>query len=168
MHILLRLTKSYRKIGTKGNGEALLSKGICLSSPVKELCYLVIKISVEQSSHRYSFRRKTMAGLIQKVETSFLCFYLATALAAADLSSEYNHVAYLDPNENYKLYWSVKDADKSIHFATEVKTTGWVGFGISVGLTGSMKNADIVVGWVDSNGKPHLEVRHSFPLWITF
>ena len=82
----------------------------------------------------------------------------AIPVAFANLSSEYNHAAYLDPDENYMLYWSVKHADKSIHFAAEVKTTGWVGFGISAGLSGSMKDADIVIGWVDSKGKPYLQV----------
>ena len=89
---------------------------------------------------------------------SVIVCFCAIPVVFANLSSEYNHAAYLDPDENYKLYWSVKNADKSIHFAAEVKTTGWVGFGISVGLTGSMKDADIVIGWVDSKGKPHLEV----------
>ena len=75
-----------------------------------------------------------------------------------DLTKEYDHAAYLDPDEKFKLYWSVKDVDESIHFAVEVKTTGWVGFGISAGLSGSMKGADIVMGWVDSQGKGHLKV----------
>ena len=88
----------------------------------------------------------------------FSCLSL-TAVVIADLKSEYDHAAYLDPEETYKLYWSVKDADKSIHFAVEVKTVGWVGFGISAGLSGSMKSADMVVGWVDSKGKGHLQVN---------
>ena len=85
-------------------------------------------------------------------------FLFLVPLVIADLTSEYDHAAYLDTEENYKLYWSVKDANKSIYFATEVKTLGWVGFGISVGLSGNMKSADMVVGWVDSQGKGHLQV----------
>ena len=77
----------------------------------------------------------------------------------AALKDEYDHSAYLDVAENFKLYWSVKDADKSIHFAAEVNTTGWVGFGISAGLSGNMKGADIVMGWVDSTGNGHLKVN---------
>ena len=88
----------------------------------------------------------------------FSCLSL-TAVVIADLKSEYDHAAYLDPEETYKLYWSVKDADKSIHFAVEVKTVGWVGFGISAGLSGNMKSADMVAGWVDSKGKGHLQVN---------
>jgi len=90
---------------------------------------------------------------------ALFCFFLA-ALVTADLTDEYDHAAYLDPEENYKLYWSVKDADKSIHFAVEVNTTGWVGFGISAGLSGNMKGADLVVGWVDSQGKGYLKDYH--------
>eukprot|EP00795_Rhopilema_esculentum_P003452 gene3452-1831_t len=85
---------------------------------------------------------------------------LFLSCVAANLKDEYDHAAFLDPKESYKLYWSVKDADKSIHFAAEVKTTGWVAFGISAGLSGSMKGADIVVGWVDSKGKGHLKDYH--------
>ena len=89
---------------------------------------------------------------------SLLC--LASFLTA-NLTNEYNHAAYLDPAEDYKLYWSVKDSDKSIHFAVEVATAGWIGFGISAGLSGSMIGADIAIGWVDSQGKGHLKVCRS-------
>ena len=90
----------------------------------------------------------------------------------AALKDDYDHSAYLDVAENFKLYWSVKDADKSIHFATEVNTAGWVGFGISAGLSGSMKGADIAMGWVDSTGNGHLKVhpfidRHCTLLHLT-
>ena len=86
---------------------------------------------------------------------SLLCL---AEFVIAKLTDEYDHAAYLDPEEDYKLYWSVKDADKSIHFAVEVATAGWVGFGISAGLSGSMIGADIVIGWVDSQGKGHIQV----------
>ena len=96
-----------------------------------------------------------MAGKTLPAFASVLVF---AASVLANLNDGYDHAAYLDPKENFKLYWSVKDADKSIHFAAEVKTIGWVAFGISAGLSGSMKGADIVVGWVDSQGKGHLKV----------
>ena len=85
-------------------------------------------------------------------------FGLSLSSIEATLSEEYDHAAYLDENMLYKLYWSVKHADKLIHLAAEVKTTGWVGFGISQGLSGRMLNADIVIGWVDATGKAHLKV----------
>ncbi|XP_065055869.1 DBH-like monooxygenase protein 1 [Rhopilema esculentum] len=98
-----------------------------------------------------------MAG---KILPAFAAVLIFAASVLANLKDEYDHAAFLDPKESYKLYWSVKDADKSIHFAAEVKTTGWVAFGISAGLSGSMKGADIVVGWVDSKGKGHLKDYH--------
>ena len=79
-------------------------------------------------------------------------------LVRPNLSTKYDHAAYLDATEKFKLYWSVKDVDKAIHFAVEVNTTGWVGFGISKGLAGNMKGADMCVGWVDKSGKAHIEV----------
>ena len=90
------------------------------------------------------------------VLSAVLLFILSTNAA---LNDDYDHSVHLDVAENYKLYWSVKDTDKSIHFAAEVNTTGWVGFGISAGLSGSMKGADIAIGWVDSTGYGHLKVK---------
>ena len=99
-----------------------------------------------------------MSFLKQLVAVLFCSVVLAVN---ADLSKEYDHSAFMDPSEIYKLYWSIERADQAIRLAVEVKTTGWVGFGISVGLTGSMKGADIVIGYVDGNGRGHLSDRHA-------
>ena len=117
------------------------------------------KVNTEQrlSSPSYVFNRPKRMADCSVFQIPLLLFLVPVVIA--DLKSEYDHAAYLDPEENYKLYWSVKDADKSIHFAAEVKTIGWVGFGISAGLSGNMKSADMVVGWVDSQGKGNLQVR---------
>ena len=92
----------------------------------------------------------------------FIIVLLAVAklslVFTSNLEGEYDHSAWLEPNEIYKLYWSVNHADKSIKFAAEVKTTGWVGFGISKGLTRNMIGADIAIGWVDSAGKGFIKV----------
>ncbi len=89
----------------------------------------------------------------------FVCSFIE--IATANLEAEYDHAAFLDPDENYQLFWSVKDTDKTMNIAVKVNTTGWVGFGISRGLSGSMKGADVVIGWVDSNGKGHISDRHA-------
>ena len=75
-----------------------------------------------------------------------------------ELKDDYDHFAYLDVEEKYKLFWSVKSADQSIHFAAQVNTTGWVGFGISKGLAGNMVGADLVIGGVDGSKKGYLKV----------
>eukprot|EP00794_Sanderia_malayensis_P012195 gene12195-13451_t len=89
------------------------------------------------------------------------CFMLLLPVLHANLDADYAHSAFLDPDEIFKLYWTPNHKEKTINFAAEVKTTGWVGFGISPGLTGSMKGSDIVMGYVDSNGKGHLSDYHA-------
>ena len=53
-----------------------------------------------------------MTPLSSFVLKGFILGYLAL-LINAELKDEYNHAAYLDADENYQLFWSVKDADKS-------------------------------------------------------
>lgn len=74
----------------------------------------------------------------------------SASFASADLSSEYSNSAYLDEAKNYKLYWRIDNTKELICFAVEVKTLGWVGFGISSG-NGNMVGSDVVIGWVKDN-----------------
>ena len=60
-------------------------------------------------------------------------------------------------NGNYEMYWSFSSADETIQFAVRVKTTGWVGFGISP--NGQMPGSDVIIGWVDGN-KAYFHVRY--------
>jgi hypothetical protein len=55
----------------------------------------------------------------------------------------------------YRLYWNYTSTD----FIAEVhvKTSGWVGFGLSP--NGGMGNADIYIGWIDSNGRANFTDR---------
>ena len=50
---------------------------------------------------------------------------------------------------------SFSAADRTIAFAVNVSTTGWVGLGISP--NGGMVNSDVVIGWV-SNGRTYFHV----------
>ena len=56
----------------------------------------------------------------------------------------YNHSLKLMHGNAYNLYW--KYSQDEITFEVHVKTTGYIGFGVSA--DGSMKHADIVIGWV--------------------
>ena len=47
----------------------------------------------------------------------------------------------------YYLFWNFSSIDETIQFAVRVKTTGWVGFGISP--NGQMPGSDVVIGWID-------------------
>jgi hypothetical protein len=50
---------------------------------------------------------------------------------------------------DYQLYWEVID-DTSIAFGIVVKTMGWVAIGFDP--TSQMLNADIIFGWIESDG----------------
>lgn len=81
------------------------------------------------------------------------------------------HVS-LDEESNYLLDWSYDLSEKTMQFTVRVKTTGWVGFGISP-YTGKMPGSDIVIGWIDKNGKAYLKVatiQHVLTkcMWVFF
>ena len=76
-----------------------------------------------------------------------LGLFLLFSLSTANLTKKYQHFAALDELGSYKLYWSVDRKDESISFSVEVRTTGWIGFGISTG-NWKMKGLDLVIGWV--------------------
>ena len=85
---------------------------------------------------------------------------LQAAIAKGNLSSEFTNSAALDEAEKLTLYWSVDWNTRSISFAVEAQTTGWVGFGISTGR-GQMIGADIVIGGVTDDGKQYFSVGYA-------
>nr|XP_061842955.1 DBH-like monooxygenase protein 2 homolog isoform X1 [Nerophis lumbriciformis] len=56
---------------------------------------------------------------------------------------------YLDDNDMVCLKWGFSDVQRQITLKFIVKTTGWIGFGLSP--NGDMTGADLVMGGVDSN-----------------
>ncbi|XP_032647488.1 DBH-like monooxygenase protein 1 [Chelonoidis abingdonii] len=72
--------------------------------------------------------------------------------AATAAAGRYPHSAVLDGAAGYRLLWGHQGS--SISFRLEVRTQGYVGFGLSP--TGAMAAADIVVGGV-ARGKPYLQ-----------
>ena len=58
--------------------------------------------------------------------------------------------------DTYDLYWSVREPE--IIFEVQVKTLGYVGFGIS--RSGGMGGADIVTGWIKED-TAYLQVSES-------
>jgi hypothetical protein len=74
-----------------------------------------------------------------------------------NLNSKYNHRVQFDAN--YTLHWKLENNNKTISFAMDVKTTGWVGFGIS--QHGKMSpGSDIAICYV-KDGRGHLSDRYS-------
>ena len=60
--------------------------------------------------------------------------------------------------EIYDLYWNFSTVEETIHFAVKVKTTGWVGFGISP--NGQMPGSDVIIAWVDGE-KAYFQVSEA-------
>ena len=58
----------------------------------------------------------------------------------------FQRVLFDDQGQFYELYWNYSVAAGTIHFAVNVSTTGWVGFGVSP--NGQMPGSDVVIGWV--------------------
>ena len=66
--------------------------------------------------------------------------------------------------DTYQLYWNIdRTGDpltSTISFAVRVRTTGWVGLGISP--TGDMTGSDVVIGWVNDQGDYFMKVLKYF------
>ena len=82
---------------------------------------------------------------------------LPLVLGAHGLSNSYTFstTLYDQDGDTYVLHWNFSPVERTIAFAVNVSTTGWVGFGISP--NGGMVNSDIVMGWV-SNGRAYFHV----------
>ncbi len=96
-----------------------------------------------------------------KLDLGFIVFliialYASASLGAHDLSQDYRFFAKLDQDGMYELFWSFDLDAETISFAVRVKTTGWVGFGLSP--NGQMPGSDVVIGWVDSEGEKFFHV----------
>ncbi|XP_059175988.1 DBH-like monooxygenase protein 1 [Physella acuta] len=66
----------------------------------------------------------------------------------------YNYHEVLD--DNYHLYWNFNSTH--ILFKVQVRTNGYIGFGISP--NGAMTHSDVVIGWV-KDGQSHFSDRHA-------
>ena len=72
-----------------------------------------------------------------------------------ELLARYPNFLVLISN-TYELYWKYTEGTSRLDIAVRVKTTGWVGLGVSE--KGSMVNSDLAVGWVTNEGETVLQV----------
>ena len=98
---------------------------------------------------------------MQAFPVAALILLLSPLLVAgdhADLSKyPFSRVLYDAEGQYYGFHWNFDIAAKTIHFAVNVSTVGWVGFGVSP--TGQMPGSDVVIGWVADNGNTYFHVR---------
>eukprot|EP01084_Bolivina_argentea_P149057 260473_1 len=91
------------------------------------------------------------------------------AFTKADWTTEFDHMAIMDTDEKYTLYWTNLNSSECVeqfdfkadcvHIGLEVESFGWIGFGLSP--NGQMPESDIIIGWIDDSGEPHLQSRYT-------
>ena len=79
-----------------------------------------------------------------------------TAHTHDELSEQYTYNVQLDNEGHYTMFYSYDSNLGILRIAVLVQTTGWIGLGISP--NGQMPGSDVVIGWVDNNGRGYLQV----------
>ncbi|XP_045129349.1 DBH-like monooxygenase protein 1 homolog [Portunus trituberculatus] len=80
---------------------------------------------------------------------------LAAVLSCRRLASHgWQQEAALDDRGDVRMYWTVDVKKNVLLLEIQGRTLGYVAMGIS--LTGTMKGADLLIGYVDYMGKPHV------------
>ena len=93
----------------------------------------------------------------------FLLVLFPIVICNEDLASIYPFNVTL-VEDTYWLYWNFNHTTQNISFAVRVKTTGWIGFGLSP--NGQMPGSDVVIGWVDGTNY-YFHVTQSIHIYIT-
>jgi len=59
---------------------------------------------------------------------------------------------------NYNVSWNFNATSDMLEFLVEVRTVGWVGFGVAEEPARNMINYDVAIGGVLSNGTTYFQV----------
>ena len=93
-----------------------------------------------------------MSGIL-----AILRVVLILLTAAILIESKTEHQSeILDQDGNYKVDWYIDYEASRVNFTVTVRTTGFIGFGLSP--SGGMIGADIVIGGVYPDGEPYFSV----------
>lgn len=71
----------------------------------------------------------------------------------------FSNMLTLDSNGNYNVSWNFNASSDTLEFLVEVRTTGWVGFGVAEDAPTNMTDYDVAVGAVSSNGTGYIKVN---------
>ena len=75
-----------------------------------------------------------------------------------EMSQQYTYSVQLDTEGHYTMFYSYDEDLSILRISVLVQTTGWIGLGISP--NGQMPGSDVVIGWVDDNGRAFLQVTN--------
>ena len=93
-------------------------------------------------------------------EMAVLQLCLLTLFVVSTKSSNvymYSNMIVLDSG-NYNVSYSYNESSDTLEFLVQVKTTGWVGFGVAENAPANMMDYDVAIGGVSSNGTGYLQV----------
>ena len=88
-----------------------------------------------------------------KIISLFLFISLANCW---DENTYFANTADLSRDVNIKWNFTTED----IYFRLNIKTNGWVGFGLSP--NGGMLNSDVIIAWTDPDGTAQFENAHTY------
>lgn len=96
-----------------------------------------------------------MDKILIKALVLLICF-IKTTICEPNPTDVYVNSLELQPNMYY-MFWNYTSTDVLIEL--QVKTTGWIGFGLSP--NGGMDGSDVIVAWLDkTSGKANFTDRH--------
>ncbi|CAH3168922.1 unnamed protein product [Pocillopora meandrina] len=88
-----------------------------------------------------------------------LCI-LALFVASTKSSSMYNmysNMIMLDTKGNYNVSYNYNESTDTLEFMVQVRTAGWVGFGVAEVAPNNMSNYDVAIGGVKDDGTSYLQ-----------
>lgn len=120
---------------------------VCIQ-PAVEIAFFLIFLSVHHVASLIVHDRPSSPVVMRL----FICLVLVQFACAVP----WMHHVVLDADNNYHVQWSFNASQQRIQFNVCVRTKGWISFGISP--NGGMTGSDLIVAWVDDQGKAHLQV----------
>ena len=98
--------------------------------------------------------------MTKKMAVVQLCI-LALFVASTKSSSMYNmysNMIILDDKGNYNVSYNYYEFADRLEFMVQVRTTGWVGFGVAEVTSNNMSYYDVAIGGVTDDGTSYLQV----------
>ena len=121
-------------------------------------------MSDELKHHGNDYRGVYSVTLIPAIApTPTMMMVPSTAVVQPVLHSD---LIMLDGKGNYNVsYYYNANSDK-LEFMVQVRTTGWVGFGVAEVAPNNMSYYDVAIGGVRDNGTNYLQVRKNWQICI--
>ena len=89
-----------------------------------------------------------------------LCI-LALFVASKKSSNMYNmypNMIMFDAKGNYNVSYNYNESTDTLEFMVQIRTTGWVGFGVAEVASNNTNSCDVAIGGVTEDGTSYLKV----------